>query len=145
MRRGHRPSVCPKPGQEACFAKEGTTAHGQEQPGALCLPLELGDSFGLQISCAGRAGGEEDWLAYLSCHKAHGSFQLLPPPGWLPGAHRPCIALEHKSRPDHQAPLTGGTPKERLLLGGRDLLGEGDEGTTLMEEEEWHLLRERAW
>lgn len=43
--------------------------------------------------------------------------------------------------------MTGGTPKETLLLGGRDVLGEGDEGTTLMEEEEeeWHLLRESAW
>lgn len=128
MRRGHQRSLCPKPGQEACFAKEGTPEFS-----SACRSLELGDSFGLQISWAGRAAGEEDWLASL-----YGSFQLLPPPGWLLGAHRPCIALELKSRPDCQATVKGGHPK-------RDVLGEGDEGTTLMEEEEWHLLRQSTW
>lgn len=95
------------PGSLFCKGRSEGSRPGVTQSS---LPTtQLADAVGLQISCAGRAGGEEDRLASLLCHKAHLSFQLLLLPEQLT---RSCIPLEQKSRPLWLV----GTPKERLLL-----------------------------
>lgn len=74
---------------------------------------QLADAFGLQISCAGRAGGEEeDRLASLLCHKAHLSFQLLLLPEQLLGTHK----VLHPSGAEIEATPVDGNPKRDLLL-----------------------------